>query len=166
MSDGQEAKRFGPFSGPDALCFACDELLASARRSIRIVCPDLDPVVLNRRAVTDALAQVIRVSPRTTIRVMFADAGGAVREGHRLIECARRFSSYMDIRRLPAEHLDERNSWILVDERHLLWRQDFSRLDDAFLSWRDARMAPKLCRSFDDLWPFSEHAPEMRRLHL
>ena len=133
---------------------------------MRILAPNLDPGLLNRRAVLSALSQFVRVSPNSRIRVLFADGADAVRQGHQLITCSRRFPSYMSIRRLPEEHRGLRPSWVLVDELALFWRRDFSRLDNAWINWRDVRSAPKLCRDFDDWWELSQPEPEFRQLNL
>ena len=153
-------------AGLAAMCEALDELLASARRTVRILAPNLDPALLNRRQVATTLAQFVRVSPNSRIRVLFADGGDAVRQGHQLVACARRFPSYMDIRRLPEEHRSVRTCWVLVDELALLWRRDFSRHESGWINWRDVRTAPKLCRDFDDWWELSQPEPGFRQLHL
>lgn len=152
--------------GLEALQTECDKLLSSARRSIRILAPNLDPALLNRREVFSQIGSFVRVSPNSRIRVLFSDAREAVRQGHQLITCFRRFPSYMGIRRLPEEHRDIRNNWILVDDLALLWRPDYNHMENAWINWRDARMAPKLCRDFDEWWPQSETDPAFRQLHL
>ena len=155
-----------PLEGLSSMCDALDELLSSGRRTVRILAPNLDPALLNRRQVSANLAQFVRVSPNSRIRVLFADGADAARQGHQLVSSSRRFPSYMSIRRLPEEHRDIRNSWVLVDDLSLLWRRDFSRLENAWINWRDLRTAPKLCRDFDDWWELSQPDPEFRQLHL
>lgn len=145
---------------------ACDELLDTARRSIRIFAPDLDPHLLSRRPVIEALGRLVRVSRNTRIRVLFADGDSAIRSGHLLIAASRRFPSYITLRRLAEEHRDLRSSWIMADDRALLWRRDYARLEDAWISWQGGRNGQRLRRDFDDWWQYAETDPQFRQLHL
>lgn len=149
-----------------SLLDACDDLLGRARRTVDVLAPDLDPVVLNRQPTLDALARLTRVSRFTRIRVLFYDSSRAIREGHRLIQLARRFPSYIQLRRAAADHRGEICAWLAVDQTHLLWRPDHSLAGEAHVFTDEAGQARKVLRGFDHWWQYSEAEPALRELHL
>ena len=56
---------------------ACDEVLAGARRELRIFAPDLDQQLLNRERVSELLVRLARHNPAARVRILLADAGQA-----------------------------------------------------------------------------------------
>ena len=155
-----------PCPDAESLQAGCDDILRQARRTVDILAPDLDPFVLDREPPLDALAQLTRVSRFTRIRVLFHDAGSAVRDGHRLIHVARRFPSFISMRRVAEEHREESASWIVVDSRHALWRPDFTVKEGGHLFHEEPGKATQLVRRFNRWWEYSAADPALRELHL
>lgn len=145
---------------------ACDNLLSEARRTVRILAPQLDLALLSREPVATALANMTRISRFTDIRVLFADSLLAMKHGHRLIELSRRFPSYISMKLLPAEYRDERSAWLVTDERHALWRPSHHRYADGLLLRDSPERTLQLCRQFDDWWERAQPDPELRQLYL
>ena len=145
---------------------ACDDILGRARRTVDVLAPDLDPLLLDREETLHALAQLARISRFTRIRVLFHDCSKAVRHGHRLIHLARRFPSYIQLRRASRDHQEEAGSWIAVDGTHLLWRPDYTISTGAYAFIDEAAQARKVLRPFDQWWQHSEADPALRELHL
>ncbi len=143
---------------------AADHLLPQGRRTLRILAPELDFELLSRESVVSALATMVRVSPKTRIRILLADSSSAVQRGHLLIGLARRFTSYIDMRLLDDPE-SSGPAWLVLDERAVIWRPDYRSWKDGQVCGLDPR-AGQLCREFDDLWERSLPDPELRRLHL
>jgi hypothetical protein len=145
---------------------ACDDLLAGARRSVRIWAADLDQQLLNRERVTELLARLARHNASARVRILIADAAEAVSTGHRLVYLARRLPSFVSIRVLPGEIKDNPESWLLVDDQALLWRPDYRHLRNGLCHHRDPMRSGVLARQFDDRWEQSRVDPALRQLNL
>jgi hypothetical protein len=144
---------------------AVDAVLGQARKTVRILAPELDTAVLNRRPPLEALGQLAR-SRYTRVRVLLENSGPAVRAGHGLIELAQRFPSTFELRLLADEDRGRRDAWLVVDDTGLVYRPDFERLTDAHAHRHDVRLAPKLARDFDEWWERAEPDPNLRRLYI
>ncbi|MEE4250112.1 MAG: hypothetical protein V2I38_05940 [Alcanivoracaceae bacterium] len=144
----------------------CDQVLAGARRNLRIFAPDLDQQLLNRDRVSELLVRLARHNPSARIRILIADAGQAVADGHRLVYLARRLPSYVSIRVLPRDSRDVSENWLLADDRILLWRPDFRHLRHAVLHTDDPARCGALQRHFDQRWDQSLSDPALRQLHI
>ena len=150
----------------DSFRSACDRLLTDTRRSVRIVAPYLDLSLLNREPVSTALANLTRISPNTSIRLLFCDSMLAMKHGHRLIELARRFPSFIHLRLLPGDQQGVRDAWMLCDDKNLLWRPDHHRYDNGMVQTPSLELGQKLMRDFDSWWERAHPDPEMRRLFI
>jgi hypothetical protein len=144
----------------------CDEVLADARRSVRIFAPDLDQQLLNRDRVSELLAGLARRNSSARIRILIADAGQAIADGHRLVYLARRLPSYITIRVLPRDSRSASENWLMTDERTLFWRPDFRHLRHAIVHRDDPARCGALQRYFDERWDQSLSDPALRQLHL
>ncbi len=149
-----------------SLLQACDDVLGRARRTVDVLAPDLDPLLLDRAPTLDALARLTRGSRFTRIRVLFYDSSRAIRAGHRLIHLARRFPSYIQLRRAAPDHREENCAWLAVDGSHLLWRPDHTLAAEGHVFTEEAGQARKVLRGFDHWWQYSESEPALRELHL
>lgn len=147
------------------LAGATDELLDQARRTVRIHAPELDGPLLDRDAPLSALASMTRTR-RARVRVLLMDSSAALRDGHRLIDLARRFPSYIELRLLSQEDRVRRDAWVVADETGLVYRPDYRRLADGHACFHDVSLAPKLARDFDEWWERGQTDPELRRLYI
>ncbi|MFN3713242.1 MAG: hypothetical protein ACK4SX_06265 [Alcanivoracaceae bacterium] len=145
---------------------ACDDLLAGARRSVRIWAADLDQQLLNRERVSELLVRLARHNPSARVRILIADASAAVSAGHRLIYLARRLPSFVSIRALPGELNDNEASWLLADDQALLWRPDYRHLRNGLCVHQDPMRSGVLLRLFDDRWEQARVDPSLRQLSL
>jgi hypothetical protein len=150
---------------PAELNEAVDAVLGEARKTVRILAPELDTPLLNRQPPLEALGRLAR-DRYTTVRVLLENSGPAVRAGHGLIRLAQRFPSTIEMRLLADEDRGRRDAWLVVDETGLVYRPDFERLADAHAHFHDVRLAPKLARDFDEWWERGEPDPNLRRLYI
>lgn len=140
-------------------------LAAQARRQIDLFTPDLEPALYDQSPFLDALTQLCLSSPRARIRVLAKDFERTIKDGHRLVELARRLSSYMELRKVHTDYQENNESFLLVDDYGLLHRRHAARFDGSF-SCKAPLEVRRLRAFFDEVWDRSEPQADLRRLHL
>lgn len=140
-------------------------LAAQARRQIELFTPDLEPALYDQSPFLDALSQLCLGSPRARIRVLAKDFERTIKDGHRLVELARRLSSYMELRKVHTDYQENNESFLLVDDYGLLHRRHAARFDGSF-SCKAPLEVRRLRAFFDEVWDRSEPQADLRRLHL
>lgn len=141
-------------------------LLASqARRVIELFTPDLEPALYDQTAFIDALSQLAISGPRARIRILAKDFEHTVKAGHRLMELARRLSSYVELRRVHEDYRDNNETFLLADDYGLLHRRHAPRFEGTF-SCKAPLEVRRLRAFFDEVWDRSEPDADVRRLHL
>lgn len=146
-------------------CKALDTLLPQARRSVRLFAPALDPELLNRQSVTEALGGFIRASRHARMQVLFANSDTAIQGSHHLVAFAQRFPSFIEMRKLSAPEARS-PAWIIFDDAGLIWRHDYRRYEQGFARCSYRARATALIRIFDEQWNASKPDPQLKRLRL
>ena len=140
-------------------------LAAQARRQLELFSPDMEPAIYDQAPFIDALSQLAVSSPRARIRILAKDFERTVKEGHRLVELARRLSSHIEIRHVHEDYRDNNETFLLVDDYGLLHRRHAPRFEGNF-SCKAPLEVRRLRAFFDEVWERSEPAADLRRLHL
>ncbi|HDP88443.1 MAG TPA: hypothetical protein ENN42_00545 [Thioalkalivibrio sp.] len=140
-------------------------LAQQARRSLYIVTRDLDPAVYDNNEFDTALAELARQSRYAEIRILVNNTEPAIAYGHRLIETARRLSSYIQIRRINPDHSHCNEAYLIADRRGVLHRGK-ADLYEATLEFNNPARARDLHAQFLSLWEPAEHDPNFKRLHI
>lgn len=151
--------------GREELRSASRALAARARREIRILTRDLDPGLYDDAQFLATLRDLAMATRRLAVRVLVFDPGPAVRRGHRLIELARRHSSFIAIRRVPASEQDRTDAFLLADERGYVFRP-FSDLWEGTADDEDPITVRRLGAELERIWELAEEDVELRRLFL
>ncbi len=144
---------------------AAARLARQARRMIELFSPDLEPALYDQSPFIDALSDLAVSSPRARIRILAKDFERTVKEGHRLVELARRLSSYVEIRRVHEDYRDNNETFLIVDDHGLLHRRHAPRFEGTF-SYKAPLEVRRLRAFFDEVWDRSEPDADLRRLHL
>ena len=100
---GEDSTLLHPSSATAALA----ALIRAGGRRLWLRVPQLDPLS-NDGDVLDALKSLALSSPRADLRVLFDDAGHAVKTGHGLIHLGRRLPSRLQLRQTQADDADPR----------------------------------------------------------
>lgn len=140
-------------------------LATQARRTIELFTPDLEPALYDQTLFIDALTQLCLSSPRARVRVLSKHFERVVKDGHRLIEVARRLSSYVELRKVHSDYQDNNETFLLVDDDGLLHRRHAARFEGVF-SCKAPLEVRRLRAFFDEVWERSETDADLRRLHL
>ncbi len=141
------------------------QLVYRARRSIAILTPDLEAPVYDTAEMIDAISTLGTRGRFCEARILVADAGHAIRHGHRLIETARRFTSTVHMHRPAPQHRGFNEGFLVVDETSYLYKPVASRYD-GYGSLHDGPRSRELLKQFQALWDLSVPESELRRLHL
>lgn len=151
--------------GLDALQGAIAELAESARQEVLILSADLQAHLYDQAPFLAAVRRLATSGGRASIRVLVRDVDPAIKNGHRLVELARRLTSFIEIRRLAVQDVNLETCFMLVDRRAFLW-QPTSAGRAARLARQARRQGRDLAQLFQEYWDRSESDPNLRRLWL
>jgi predicted GNAT family N-acyltransferase len=141
-------------------------LVTQARTEVLISTPDMEPMLYDQPPVLDALIRLaVHRRGRVPVRVLLADAEKPVRDGHRLIDLSRRFSSAIQIRNLPEELAAGAAPCLLADELGYGLRPSAAQ-ESLLVDFADGGHTRRLRRRFELLWQQSSTHPGLRRLCL
>lgn len=144
---------------------AAAAVAGEARRELAIFTRELEPQLYDTRAFLDAAKSLALSSSRARIRILLVDSARAVREGNRLVELARRLSSFFDIRKPHPDDAELAETFIVADEKALLHRPLASRWE-GYANLHDPLRAREKLKQFEELWQRSRPDPEMRQLRI
>jgi hypothetical protein len=140
-------------------------LASQAQRSLLLHTHDLEPVIFDQLPFLDAAQDMVRRHRDSCFHILLQDGRGAVHNGNRLIEMARRLSTRIEIRRPQAEYLDFPATFLLADDSGYLHRPLYSRYEGT-AGFNNPGTTLRLKRYFMEAWEHSAPDVEMRRLHL
>jgi hypothetical protein len=147
------------------LADAVSHLLRQTRYSLQVYTPDLEPRLYDTADVAAALRRTATASRRADIRLLARDLDPAIKAGHRLIELARKLSSFIEIRLAPTRGELGGDAFVIADRSAVLYRPHAGR-PEGELHLHDPRQARLLAGRFQILWDEATTSPDLRRLHL
>jgi len=134
-------------------------------RRVRIYSQLLDHALFDDELVVAALSEFVRGGPPATLRILLHSSNLVVSRGHRILELARRLASKIEFRLVPEELQEERQSYLLADERAFFLLPDYQEYT-AFSNQYDPVQTQQLAERFDYRWQRGQHDPELRDLRL
>lgn len=166
-----DGRRLGEGDAPVTLVSRDDQRIAAARlvqlarRSLDIYSRDLDAAIYDDQDFIDAVRSLAIATKHKAVRILVKDSSRAVKYGHRLIPLAQRLTSFIEIRKPPAEYRDYNEAFLVVDGCGYIHRKLADRYEGLahFNAGRDAR---RLVEFFDEVWQSSAPDPDLRRLYL
>lgn len=142
---------------------AAVRLAQKARRSLAIFTRDLEPEILDNHEFLEAVKRLALGGRYVKVRILIVDSTRAVKEGHRLVELARRLSSLVELRKPSTDFLDRPEAYVIADNSGILYRPIATRYEGIF-GEHDPPRAREMLREFDRIWQQSHADTEMRRL--
>ena len=134
------------------------EIIETADRRIDVLLHDFDEVMLPTEQLTDMLARFMRKHDHNQFRLLLAETRHLTEKGGALIEFARRFSSFVKLRKVAEEYHPVSEQFIIGDDHMSLRQHDFTA-PSYFASFNDRASARTLQRRFDELWQRSGAVP-------
>lgn len=144
-------------------CEAALAVAGEARRSLVIFTRDLEPAIYDRTEFLDIVRRLAISSRFAGIRILLRDPTRAIKDGHRLVELARRLTSRVEIRRVHSDFSDLTEAFLVADEKAVLYRTLADR-NEGIADLHDPVRARDKLRLFDTVWEKSEPEPELRQL--
>lgn len=142
---------------------AATAVAGAGKRDLALFTRDLDPLIYDEEPFLKAVQVLATRSRMSRIRVVSIDPGPAIRAGHRLINLAQRFSSYIEIRRASREHAELPETFLVADELALLYRPVATQYE-GYVDLSDPASARQCLKTFAGVWEAAEPDPEFRRL--
>ncbi|MEM6639890.1 MAG: hypothetical protein AAF610_08300 [Pseudomonadota bacterium] len=141
------------------------EVARTARRAISIFSDDLEPWLYGTPEFAELAKNLILTHKFARVRVLIKSPVRCVCEGHRLIELARRFSTFMEIRVVEFRDQKRPDAFLVSDQRGMMHRALATRYDGT-ADLRDAAGSLRLLEFFDTAWNRASRATELQRLYL
>jgi hypothetical protein len=133
-------------------------LIQEASRSINILIYDYDEILLPTAQIGDLLSTFIRQHERCHFQYLCTENNLLLERGGKLIQLARKFSTFIKLRQLPDGLQAIQEQFIVVDGNSSMHTQDH-RSYDYFAHFNDRAKAQKLNNHFEELWQRSEPVP-------
>ena len=144
---------------------AAYRLVQQAHSQIDIFSRNLDPRIYDNSEFADAIKGMISASQRARVRILVIDTDPSTKHGHRLIELARHFTSYMEIRKVHEDYAANPEVYLTVDQRGLIHRKLASRFE-AVVNFNDPHHARTLGDHFEEVWERSKAHIDFKRLYI
>jgi hypothetical protein len=141
------------------------QMVAQAERSLDIFTYDLAPDIYDQPPVIDAVKELALGCRDVCIRILLQNNERVQREGHRLIDLARRLTSRIEIRRPHADYLDHLENFLIADATGYIRRPVHSRYG-AEVDFNDRYHCQKHLDFFNEVWQCSEQDSALRQLYI
>jgi predicted GNAT family N-acyltransferase len=152
-----------PLQGDGTLRDAVLDLCSHARREVLILAPELDPKLFDDADLEELLSAFVRRHERARLTILIHDSRRMVREGHRLLELARRLSTSIRIRMVHPEMRDREDTLVLVDRTGVL-QIPKTGTARGFVDRNDAPLAEQWAKLFQRLEERSLEDPDLRTM--
>ena len=136
-----------------------------ATQTIDIISRLLDPQILNSPEFIDAIRNLITRQRKSRIRIIVFDPDTIVKNGHRLVDMAGFFSSFIEIHKASHQHKHYSEFLMLVDQTAFLHRLNWDRFE-ATVNFNDRRQSKYYLKEFEEMWDASVTDPNLRRISL
>jgi hypothetical protein len=152
-------------AGSDDVRAMAVALASQARRTLLLHTFDLEARIYDRQPFIEAVSALVRRHPGACFDVLIQDVDRVVKDGHRLVELARRVGSSIMIRRCAQQYRGYCGTFLLVDNTGYLYRPLSSRYE-GLASFNNAAEVARLGKYFREVWEHSETDTELRRLYV
>ena len=140
-------------------------LASKARRTLLLHTYDLEARIFDRLPFIDAVSALVRRHPGTCFGVLIQNVERVVKDGHRLVELARRLGSRVQIRRCAQQYQGYYGTFLLADDSGYLYRPQSSRYE-GLASFNNTAEVARLGKYFREVWERSAADVELRRLYV
>lgn len=136
-------------------------MLQQATRALCIYSTDLEPWLYHHSSIQQACTRLLLAHPRNQLRILVADPTRAVKEGHRLLQLARRLTSNVHIRKLHPDYPKPNGTYLLADDCGLLERPKADQYA-GYALYRDPARVRIRQAEFDKAWDHGQSDANLR----
>ncbi len=130
---------------------AVTRVAGGAQRLMSLYTPDLEPQLYEQTAFLDIMKRFVLARSFAKVRVVLADPHRMIRDNNRFLAMARRLTSYIDIRIAPGEAKRPFASYLIADDRALVYRTN-SESFDGVADFNNPAIARLHLNHFDEIW--------------
>lgn len=141
------------------------ELCKQASASIRIWSPLLEHKLFDKAALREICSALARRNKYTRVEILVYDPHRVVKNGHVLLELARKLPSSMGIKVVDPELRQLNHEFVLADDVGLVYRHDYEAFE-GYANFSDQTEANRYARMFRAAWESGIHDPNLRRLRI
>ena len=141
------------------------EMCKQATQSIKILSPVLDHKLFDKEELKEICSVLARRNRYTSIEILLYDSHRVVKNGHVLLEVARKLSSSIGIKIVHPELRSSNHEFIVVDGTGVIYRQD-SEIYEGYANFRDIAENNRLRRLFRSAWDSGLRDPNLRQLKI
>lgn len=144
---------------------SCLNFLEQAQRTVEILSYDLDATLYDRQAFLTAVKKLCLRSQFSRVRILLQSNSQVQKQGHRLVELARRLPSSMEIRQPHTDYTDLQENFLLVDQQTYI-RWQLSNRYRVYTAHGNKLKAKRLSDLFNQIWHCSQPDSALRRLYI
>ena len=143
----------------------CAEMAERASARIEIYTRDLEPQIYDRKEFLEALKDLSLRTRGLAVRILLNDNELVQRQGHGLVNLARRLPSSIQIRKTHPDFREHHETFMVVDRCRYVRRA----LNDRYQGEADPLdrlTAQRMLEFFDSAWDHSESDSELRGIYI
>jgi hypothetical protein len=140
-------------------------MVRQSGRTLEIMSRDLDFPIFDDVEFAEVVRELALKSPRAQVRMLVRDTQPIVARGHRLVDLAKRLTSFVEIRVPAEEHARYNSAFLIADGRGVVYRRLADRFD-GIVNFNDPRLARNLADQFEEMWRVARPDPAIRDLHI
>lgn len=137
-----------------------ERLVLACNQSLRVQAKRLDYDFYYSDAFVQACLSVIKRDLRNELQFLVEDEWHLMKTNVKLVGLARRYSSYIKLRVIPEEYIEQREMFVLCDASGCLHQPSVDH-PTGFLSTSDRGTVRQFSRRFKDLWERSSQPTEL-----
>ena len=141
------------------------DMIKQSHHDVIIFSHSLDGQLYDTSEFAENLRQLSLDNKHSKIRVLIQELDFIIKNGHRLVELARRLPTSIEIRKANSRFENVNSNFAIIDHQGVILRNDAYRYD-AKVDYHDPRLAKELTKQFNEMWDHSEPSMEMQRLHI
>lgn len=143
---------------------SCD-LADQARMSLKIWSPMLEHSLYDNPEFFDAVSRLARRNRHTEVQILIYDSHRMVKNGHAILELARRLSSSISIRIVHEDYRQINHEYLLADASGIVYRLDYE-VFEGYTNYHDPTEVNRLRREFVRAWETGLYDPNLRQLKI
>ncbi|MCB1859521.1 MAG: hypothetical protein KDI63_14690 [Gammaproteobacteria bacterium] len=151
--------------GSDAFRAISATMAEGATRQMEIFTYDLDPRIYDQQPFLEATKHLAIHTRGLAVKILLHDNDLVQRQGHRLIELARRMPSGIEIRKTHPDFVDHPETFLVVDRSRYV-KASLSARYHGVADCLGKRQARRLGEFFNLVWECSENDSDLRHLHI
>ncbi|MEM7079390.1 MAG: GNAT family N-acetyltransferase [Pseudomonadota bacterium] len=140
-------------------------VIASARRRLVIMSPELDHDLFAQPAIVEQISRLARSAAKVEIQILLLDSRRIVQSGHPLVELARRLDQKMAVRRLDERANSDTSSFVCADLDAYWLLPSYDQYEGVY-DLANPVTSERFNEVFKGAWENSSNDPDLRILRL